>query len=352
MMGADWRSESSIHGCGLGSHRDQAERAASSLEHMAGALTEVPVEVRRKAMAQGSRGAQWLESLDANVHELERDWEIRVGSALRGGSDSYVAEATMNDGSKAILKLALPGNGAAHQIETLLLADGRGYVRLHRHDVGRQAMLLERLGAPLAELGVPVRTQIGIICDTLRRSWEVPADPRFLSGSEKAGSLAEFIATAWAECDQPCSERVVERALSFAGRRQAAFDPDRSVLVHGDAHAANTLLASGPRGAPAAAVFKFVDPDGLFAERACDLAVPMRGWSRELLEGDTARLGRERCDHLSALTGVDTQSVWEWGFIERVSTALLALRVGREELGREMLAVAEIFSALTDGPTN
>jgi streptomycin 6-kinase len=286
-----------------------------------------------------------LERLSASVQELEREWELRVGSALRGGSDSYVAEATVSDGSKAILKLALPGEGTAHQIETLLLADGRGYVRLLRHDVGRQAMLLERLGVPLAELGLPVRMQIEIICDTLRRGWEVPADRRFQSGSEKARSLAQFIATAWSDCNQPCSGRVVERALLFAGTRQAAFDPERSVLVHGDAHAANALLASGSRGAPAGARFKFVDPDGLFAERACDLAVPMRGWSRELLEGDTARLGRERCAHLSALTGVDARSVWEWGFIERVSTGLLALSVGREDLGREMLAVAEIFSA-------
>ena len=304
----------------------------------------MPVEVRQKALAGGSQGARWLDCLDANVQELERDWGFRAGAALRGGSDSYVAEATMSDGGVAILKLALPGSAAAHQIETLLLADGRGYVRLLRHDVARQAMLMERLGAPLAELGLPVRTQIEIICGALLLGWEVPADPRFLSGSEQARGLGEFIAAGWVECGRPCSERVIDRALSFADTRAAAFDPERSVLVHGDAHAANTLLAFGP-GARADAQFKLVDPAGLFAERACDLAVPMRGWSRELLEGDTARLGRERCELLSELTGVDTQSIWEWGFIERVSTALLALQVGRAGLGREMLAVAEVFSA-------
>ena len=202
-------------------------------------------------------------------------------------------------------------------------------------------MLQERLGASLAELGFPVRRQIEIICGTLRRGWAVSPDPRFPSGSEKARSLAEFIAAAWSECNQPCSERTIERALSFANTREAAFDPGHCVLVHGDAHAANTLVASRSR-APVGARFKFVDPDGLFAERACDLAVPMRGWSGELLAGDTVRLGRERCAHLSQLTGVDAQSIWEWGFIERVSTGLLALRVGREDLGRETLAVAEL----------
>jgi streptomycin 6-kinase len=240
---------------------------------MRGRVLEVPVEVRRKAVAQGAEGERWLEDLGASVEELEREWQIRVGTTLHGGSDSYVAEARVSDGSKAILKLALPGDGTAHQIETLLLADGGGYVRLLRHDLSRQAMLQERLGASLAELGFPVRTQIEIICDTLRHGWEVSPDPRFPSGSEKARSLAEFIAAAWSECNQPCSERVIERALFFAKSRAAAFDPDRSVLIHGDAHAANTLAASSSR-APAGARFKFVDPDGLFAERGCDLAVP------------------------------------------------------------------------------
>jgi streptomycin 6-kinase len=256
-----------------------------------------------------------------------------------------VAEATVSGGGKAVLKLALPGGGAAHQIETLLLAGGRGYARLLRHDMRLQAMLLERLGTPLADVGFSVHKQIEVICCTLQRGWQAPVDRRFTTGAEKARRLAEFITAAWGECDQPCSERVVERALSFAARREAAFDADRSVLVHGDAHAANTLLAAGPGRRPEGDRFKFVDPDGLFAERACDLAVPMREWSSELLEGDTARRGRERCAHLSKLTGVDSRSIWEWGFVERVSTGLLALRVGRDDLGREMLAVAEIFAA-------
>ncbi|MGB0092162.1 MAG: hypothetical protein WBP81_06475 [Solirubrobacteraceae bacterium] len=49
---------------------------------------------------------------------------------------------------------------------------------------------------------------------------------------------------------------------------------------------------------------------------------------------------------LSQLTGVDAQPIWQCGFIERVSTGLLALRVGREALGRCMLAVAEVFAAV------
>lgn len=293
-------------------------------------MIEVPAEVRQKAAAGGAEGARWLRGLDAAIRSLERDWDIVAGSALHGGSDAYVAEATTRDGARAVLKLALPGEWASHQIETLLLAGGRGYVRLIEHDHARQAMLLERLGPSLAELGLPVRAQIEILCATLRRAWSVAPDRRFQTGAEKARALARFIAATWRALGEPCSERVVERPLSYAAARAAAFDPAGAVLVHGDAHGANTLRVPGH-----AAEFKLIDPDGLFAEPACDLAVPMREWGGDL---------RERCAHLSRLTGADPRAIWEWGFVERVSTGLLALDVGREQLGRDMLAVAARYN--------
>ena len=312
-------------------------------------VIDVPVEVRRKAEARGEPGRRWLGALADVVAGLERDWDVMVGSSLPGGSDAYVAKATTSDGERAILKLALPGDEVSHQIETLLHAGGRGYVRLLRHDESRQAMLQERLGTPLAELRLPVRAQLDVICSTLRRAWEVAPEPSFQSGADKAGWLAGFISATWDELDRPCGEEVVERALSFAEARRRAFDPDAAVLVHGDAHGANTLLVPGSTTL-GEAQFKLVDPDGLFAEPACDLAVPMREYSRELLDArDPRDAARERCAHLSRLTAVEPHAIWEWGFVERVSTGLLALRVGREQLGTEMLAVAEALQALRTG---
>ncbi|HWM11085.1 MAG TPA: aminoglycoside phosphotransferase family protein [Solirubrobacteraceae bacterium] len=295
---------------------------------------EVPAEVRRKAAAQGAPGRRWLDGLGAVVADLERAWDVVVGATLQGGSDAYVAEATAGDGRRAILKVALPGDDASHEIEALRHADGRGYVRLLRHDLELRAMLQERLGASLAESGLPVRAQLEVICSALRRAWDVPPEPSFLSGADKAAWLEAFIAETWHELGRPCAELVVECALSFAEARRRAFDPARAVLVHGDAHSSNALMALDG--------YKLVDPDGLFAEPACDLAVPMREHSRELLDAaDTLRAARERCEYLSRLTAVEPRAIWEWGFMERVSTGLLALRVGREELGREMLAVAD-----------
>jgi hypothetical protein len=66
-----------------------------------------------------------------------------------------VAEASLADGTPAVLKLLIPQDGAAgrHEITMLRLAGGRGCAGLLRDDAARGALLLERLGPSLWELG-------------------------------------------------------------------------------------------------------------------------------------------------------------------------------------------------------
>jgi streptomycin 6-kinase len=105
------------------------------------------------------------------------------------------------------------------------------------------------------------------------------------------------------------------------------------VLVHGDAHENNTL--EDGRGA-----FKLVDPEGLISEPAHDLSVPMRGLNTDLLAGDARRLGLERARFIADLTGVDETAIWQWGYVERVSSGLYIMSLGLPD-GDEFLAVAD-----------
>jgi streptomycin 6-kinase len=310
---------------------------------MDGRAVDVPEAVRQKVVARGAEGRRWLDRLGRLIDGLERDWGVTVGPALRGGSESYVAATKTRTGGDAVVKIEMPPYASfASEVRTLIAADGRGYVRLLEHDEGRKAMLQERLGVPLRECGLSIPTQIEILCATLRRAWEVPVPAGLRSGADKARGLSEFIAATWEGLGGPCSRRVIELAHAYATSREAAFDPRAAVLVHGDAHSANALRS--PAHASASARFKLVDPDGLLAEPAYDLAIPMREWSGELLDGDPVRLGRERCAYLGRLTGVHPRGIWEWGFVERVSTGLLATRVGADRMGREMLGVAEAWA--------
>jgi streptomycin 6-kinase len=152
-------------------------------------------------------------------------------------------------------------------------------------------MLLERLGPQLQEPGLPQDGQIEIICRTLHEAWmPIPNGPPLTTAAEKAVELAQIIESNWSTLGSLCSERTIDLALSYAERRRLAFDPAQSVLVHGDAHQWNLLRVPGSAGG-----FKFIYPDGLFAERAFDLAIPMREWGSVLPDGDLLRLGRHRC---------------------------------------------------------
>ncbi|CAA9296650.1 MAG: hypothetical protein AVDCRST_MAG56-5168 [uncultured Cytophagales bacterium] len=308
---------------------------------------DVPDLVRQKCRTLGKAGLEWLDGLGACIEALERDWQITVGDSLSGGSAGYAAGATTRDGAEAVLKLAMPamdGNGSfENEVAALLLAGGRGYVRLLAHDTGRRAMLLERLGVSLATLGLSPAGQRKAICATLRAAWvPVPPASPLPTGADAAEDLARFITTLWETLNGPCAPRAFEAALAFTQSRKVAFAPRAAVLVHGDAHSGNVLLDPGqPRGA--APAFRFIDPEGLVAEPACDLGVLMREWPEELT-GNPLRRGRERCAHLGRLTGVHPQAIWEWGFVQCVATGLFLVKLGEAQAGLRLLTVAEAWS--------
>lgn len=300
---------------------------------------DLPEAVQRRAESLGQVGSQWLASLGDSVAALEKRWSIQIGEAMTGGSESLVANAHLEDGTAAIVKIGLPGSAdLATEARVYRLAAGRGYANLIAHEPSHNALLLEQLGTALGKTGLSTEQQIRWLCVTLQDAWiPIDATSGLMTGAEKARWLAAFIAEQWQLQNRPCDEKTINLALSFAEQREAAFSPGTSVLVHGDAHALNALtIPNSARGE-----CKFVDPDGLFAERACDLAVPMREWNAELLAGDPLRMARERCELLAELTQLDSTAIWQWGFIERVSTGLVLLHIGMDSDALEYLRVAD-----------
>ena len=297
---------------------------------------DVPDAVRRKAHAVGAD--PWLTALPGLVAELERAWGISVGRTFEGGTEAFVAEAETAEGRAAVLKLLIPRDGRAAEREATVLriADGAGCAALYREDAARGALLLERLGTSLFDLGVPVAERHEILSGVAQQLWRrAPRDCGLPTGAEKACWLADFIPPRWEALGRPCAERSVEHALACAERRVAAHDDARAVLVHGDVHQWNTLRTLDGSG------WKLVDPDGLLAEPEYEMGILMREDPHELLHGGSHARARK----LAARTGLDAGAIWEWGIVERVSTGLIAMQVGLDEEGRAMLAVADRLSA-------
>src|SRR5215211_8569573 len=132
-------------------------------------MIDVPNVVREKALAIGA-GA-WIDDLPQLVRSIEDEWHLTVGQSYRDSTEAFVAEATCEDGTAAVLKLIVPrqGDAAAHEATALRLAAGEGCPRLLRDDVGRGALLLERLGRSLHELRLPSRRRHEILIAAAKR---------------------------------------------------------------------------------------------------------------------------------------------------------------------------------------
>lgn len=278
--------------------------------------------------------------------KLEREWELSIGQPLSGGSSAYVAPVKTASGN-AVIKIDMPSQpgsyGFQQEIDTLIRANGHGYVRVLKFDYERRALLLEQLGLSIQDSKLEPKQAIRLLCQVLKQAWLVPpgADQAMDVLEYKAQTLAQLISELWVKLERPCSEKIVSQALEFARRRMDAFDRERCVVVHGDPHPANALQVLAPR-AGAESGYVFVDSDGFLCEPEYDLGVVMRDWNEELLAAaDPLALAHEYCELLAKESGLDEATIWEWGFIERVSTGLYIYAYGSSEYGQPFFKTAQ-----------
>lgn len=298
-------------------------------------MIELPDVVVNRALAEGAQS--WIDGLDDLVASLAASWGFTLGASYGEGTEAFVAEATLDDGTAAVIKILVPRADEGvddREAQVLRLAAGDGCPVLLHEDPGSGALLMERLGPSMFALGLTYEQRLPVLCDVARQIWRPAPDCGFPTGAVKARSLAAAVVEMWEELDRPCSARVIDGALACAARREAAHDDERAVLVHGDVHQWNALRTLDGDG------FKLVDPDGYLAEPELDLGVVIREDPLELrAAGDpfaTARFMAARC-------GLDATAIWEWGVVERVSTGLLATKIDLQPAGRDMLDTAELL---------
>ncbi|ADB31254.1 hypothetical protein Kfla_2175 [Kribbella flavida DSM 17836] len=287
----------------------------------------IPDQVRRTVIADGNES--WLDELPGVVDSLAQDWSLTIGPSLAGGHVALVVEVTLVDGTPAVLKIGVPGRDVGPEAMALRLANGGGCAELLGEDLSRQALLLERLGAPMQDLVADPASRHDLLCDVAVRLWRpIGPDVDLPSGATLAEQYADRLPTLWERAGRPCSPATVADALDCLKRRRLAHDDRTAVLVHGDIHELNALQASDGS-------YKLIDPLGLRAEPACDLGTIVR-CNPGL--GDDLRVRTER---LASRTGVDATAIWDWGTIHRVLSGVYACSIGFQPFGDLLLAEAD-----------
>jgi len=277
-------------------------------------------------------------NLDQRVSELAEQWKLKLGKVLKGGTASLIIEAIRENGQEAILKIALPGSSIWTEALVLRVVSGEGYVNIYEADFEKEAILLEKLGIPLSGTSKTIDEHIVIICQVLTKAWIRPNIMVPLPTAEqKAMEMKAVIKEKWIELDRPFSKQTLHLAIEYAEDRMNAYDPESCVLAHGDAHGFNLMETEN-------GTYKFVDPDGVYADEAYDLICIMRDWSESLLKGNPLELLLARCKWLHELTGVDKKSIWQWGFLGRLMMGITLLELGNTSEGKQTLEVADRVS--------
>src|SRR6478735_8125332 len=95
-------------------------------------------------------------------------------------------------------------------------------------------------------------------CRTVWRATASSIVRSLRSGPARVTATSSCSADRWHRLGEPCSEHVIRAARPGALARRDAFEPDRAVLVHGDAHATNVLEDPASPGR-----CKLIDPDAM-----------------------------------------------------------------------------------------
>jgi streptomycin 6-kinase len=236
-------------------------------------------------------------------------------------------------GTRAVLKLQMPGEETAAALIGLRTWNGEGMVRLLDHDPVTSTMLLERLD--------PARTlasiedddvAMGILAELQARLVGVPAPPGLRSLGDIATGMLEQVPEAVAALADP-ADRQLLRGWASAVSELAGEPGDR--ILHWDLHYDNVLAAQREP-------WLAIDPEPLAGDPGFDLwpALDSR-WDDVVAQGGALRVVRRRFDLLTEVLGLDRARATGWTLGRLLQNSLWDIDDGATALASSSVAIAE-----------
>jgi streptomycin 6-kinase len=279
-------------------------------------------------------GADWLDRLPRLVAECAETWALEVGPAYPGSHVSLVAPATLQDGTRAALKINFPDAESEHEADALAHWAGSGAVLLLASDQARRALLVERCEPGLELWQVEDEDQANrIAAGVLRKLWKPPPPNHpYRLLADEARAWAEELPGAWQQLGRPFDRQLLDLAVSSA--RDLGSSQGDQVVLHQDCHGGNVLSAEREP-------WLAIDPKPLVGEREFDAASLVRDRRPELVKDPhPQRRIRRRLDQLAAELELDRERMRGWGVVHALAWGVS----GTGKVETDMIACAEWLS--------
>ena len=281
----------------------------------------------------GEVGKQWLESLDSLIAYSKHKWHFELLPAKKL-SFNFVAPVVFEDGSKAILKLGLPGKEFQSEMAALAAYDGSSFCKLLDAEPEKGIMLLEYLDPG---------EHLNIICDerekatitaNLMKSMTV-INPTSSYSFQTAGELNNDLLRLnkrFGNKDIP--EYLFENAVS--AYRTIESDPHQQRLLHGDLHQENILSAQNGE-------WKAIDPKGVISETGYELYPFL---INDLGDKDAVETINNRIEVFSDLLKIERKRIVQWGLFRSVLSAYWQME-DNLPISEKDLIMSEVFFGLS-----
>lgn len=278
-------------------------------------MTDLPTSLLRRAPPNRR---PWLDRLAGDIQACVREWGLECDPPYPGLWLNYAAPVTLSDGTPSVLKIGDPTDKEfASELAALRLYGGHGAVRLLRADPERGAMLLERLGPPLAEAADDDAATLAAAEVVRHIHRPAPPAPHPFPTVADWGRGFARLRTRYGGGTGPFPPLLVDAAERLYAELLGSSGP--SLLLHGDLHAGNILSASR-------APWLAIDPKGVLGEATFETTSVIR--DRPPHGADPRRVYARRLAILSEALGLDRDRMLSWSLAQSVLSAWWSVEDG------------------------
>ncbi len=262
----------------------------------------------------GDKGRQWLKQLPALIDTCAKKWGLTGIQPFPELTYNYVLFAKQGI-ADVVLKLRIDIPLFEQEVAYLRYYQGPECVALLDYDNTLGAMLLERImpGTPLMEFVRQGKDHQATIIG-MHLLQKIQKSSEDLSFPDLETLLPRF------ERNFPELDRYVYNAAFL--RDALLSSTKKKVLLHGDFHHGNIL-------ADKHGVWCVIDPEGLIGDRLYDVAVFIRNPLTFVnIAADPESYIKERISLCASLLGEEYQRVYDWVYLQTVTSAYWSLEDG------------------------